>query len=240
MSNEKEKNQPKQEQPLSAEEIKKQQDAFDAEKKELEDKLAESQKEAAEKNEELAKKQQEIDAANADKTPKKEEVKEVDEPVDGSVKESYTVPPGEEGLVHYILTDYASPRPKDLSKDFKPRKRVVKTTPEMFVRQFSDNFNANDAFADVNTPGRIVSMHLNLSADEVKTAYADDIHSATQGKPSAVSDMVKRILESKADLKLVGGNQVIKKGDVLHIPTNNHAFPFEVGDLKQFPKECMH
>lgn len=213
---------------LHAEELEKQKEALEAEQKRLKE-FAETLQLQADKAEEAK--------VSAAEQPVLEEDKE---PIEGSVKKSYSVPAGEEGMVHYVLTDYAAPRPKNLSKDFKPPKRVVKTAPEMFVRQFGENFSGSDAFANVITPGQILRIHMNLKNEHVEKAYADDIHSATGGKPSAKAEWIKKMLDKKQDLRLVGGNQIVKKGDVLHIPTNDPKFDFDPADIKKFPEECMH
>lgn len=183
-----------------------------------------------------------------EKTPSQQQAKPATPPkapsqsseVKGSIDKSYKMTKQEDGLVHFKLTDFASPRSRDLNKDFKPIVRIVKTTPEMFVRQFAGNFEANDAFTNVNTPGLIARLHENLDKKHIESAYEDEIHLATVGRPKLKAEWIKNRLEQKQILKLVGGNQVIKKGDILHIPTNDDNFPFNPKDLNKFPEECMY
>jgi hypothetical protein len=197
--------------------------------KELEAQLENQRKE----NERLKK------SSEVKKDEKPVEKKKKREVVVGSVDSKYEVPEGEEGLVHFVLEDYASPRSKDMTKVHKPQTRTVKSTPRMFVMQFADNFNAGDAFRDVATPGQIVSMMMNVTKAHIADAFMEQIISATKGNARQKATWVNNKLDKMKRLNLVGGNQIIPTDGILHIP-NVDGYPFDAEELKKFPQECIH
>ena len=184
-------------------------------------------------------KEEKTEAENSNQTPEPQKKESVVSIV-GSVDKKYKVPEGEEDLVHVVLVDHASPRSKDLTKPHKPQTRILKTSPHNFVQMFANNFTENDMLRNVTTPGRVAAILINLDKDIVGDLYADEIHEATKGKPRLKGEWIDRKLEEKERLKVVGGNQMVSKDGILHIPTNDPNFPFNAKDLKAFPEDCLY
>lgn len=160
------------------------------------------------------------------------------EKMSGSLNKDYKFDAGEKNLVHLMLEDFASPRNRDMNEAYKPQQRVVKLSPDMFVRTFGAQYLENDAFKGVTTPELVVRIAKNLTKKEVESAYEDRIFESTQGKPKLKAQLVENILKDKKKLKMSGGNQICK--EVLHIPADMDQYPFDPKKLDKFPEECLH
>lgn len=158
----------------------------------------------------------------------------------GSVDKKYEVPVGEEDLVHCVLVDHASPRSKDLTKEHKPHTRILKTAPHNFVAMFANNYTENDVMQNVTTPGRIVAILNNITKEIVAELFADEIQSSTKGTPKLKSAWIERKLDQFDRLKISGGNQMVSKDAIFHIPTDDKRFPFDPKELKAFPEDCLY
>jgi hypothetical protein len=158
----------------------------------------------------------------------------------GSLKQSYEVPAGEEGLCHVIMTDYSSPRPKDLTEDYQPRETILKLDPHNFVMMFGPHMAGGDNLQKMTTPGRIVRVAKNIDKKLIQEIYEGRISEATVGKNSKEKSVfIDRLLKGHKQLRVAGGAQVVKPGNVLHIPTNREDFPFDPEDIGKFPSECL-
>lgn len=198
--------------------------------------------EIAETKEEKTILQTQLDALKAKLFGKEETKSSEKEAVQifGSVNKKYKVPVGEEDLVHCVLVNHASPRSKDLTKEHKPHTRILKTAPHNFVAMFANNYTENDAMQNVTTPGRIVAIFNNLNKELVGELFADEIQSATKGAPRQRGAWIERKLDQFDRLRVAGGNQMVSKDGIFHIPTDDKRFPFDPKELKAFPEDCLY
>lgn len=138
-------------------------------------------------------------------------------------------------MVHYELTDFSSPRPRDSTDEYKPRKTVVKTSVQAFVSAFAGNYEDGDAFTNVNDPCKILALNKYLDEEAAEEAWADAIFSATKNQPKLKKEYVKNLVARKKKLTLMGGNQICTK--ILHIPKNHPHFEFK--EYTGIPEDCL-
>lgn len=102
-----------------------------------------------------------------------------------------------EGMIHYVQTDHASPRPNDVTAPIKPNKNQCYKTPQGFVNTFAGRYKAFGVITDAKILIRLVK---NLNAEIVKEFYEEKITEATRGLSKI--DKVAYIDKLLADLKV--------------------------------------
>ena len=171
--------------------------------------------------------------------PQAEKKTQNQEMMKGNMDKDYKFDENEKDYVHFYIEDFAAPRPRNQNEQFKPPRRLIKSSPHMFVQQFAENYSANGAFVNVTTPEKIMAICKNLTKEVIEEAYGSDILSATQNDPKLKRRYVVDLLANKKKMRLGGGNQFVNFKDVKHIPEGYTGFPFDKKNLDKIPEDCI-
>lgn len=143
------------------------------------------------------------------------------------------LPTGLENSVVCYITDYGSPRPRDHKDDFKPFKRRMVCSDAQFVNLFASHFEANGAFAGMNTAEKIVRAARNMAPEIVAQQYDVEIESATKKLTSREKrDYIAKMTKDVSTLSVAGSNTLkVHVSDIHHCPgiteENKNEFPEE-------------
>ncbi len=159
-------------------------------------------------------------------------------PVKGYLAKGYKLNPEENQTVHFYMTNFGGKVNSDPRKqeDKSKNKRLCKIDPYRFVEMFKSNFEQEDAFDNLNTPARIISIAKNIDKDTFKERFTDTMKGFSKLSGKTLSSRINESVNDCRQLKMSGSLRVIASfDDILFVP--DYEGEKAVETLKTMPED---